>query len=136
MSAIATNCDVPVSVKCRIGVDDRDSYEELCESSSDTFNFLISSVAFSNIRKRPLSLHYTVPDHTHSDLRLDPIGSCMRTKKMSNGDKLQMLFVFLETVIFLEARITITFIVLHSFNEYSSFLIVTFPLLCWHSDIL
>ncbi|WVZ98468.1 hypothetical protein U9M48_043908 [Paspalum notatum var. saurae] len=31
MSAIAANCDVPVSVKCRIGVDDRDSYEELCE---------------------------------------------------------------------------------------------------------
>lgn len=33
MSAIAANCDVPVSVKCRIGVDDRDSYEELCEAS-------------------------------------------------------------------------------------------------------
>ncbi|XP_072976191.1 uncharacterized protein [Typha angustifolia] len=30
MSAIAANCDVPVSVKCRIGVDDHDSYEELC----------------------------------------------------------------------------------------------------------
>lgn len=31
ISAIAANCDVPVSVKCRIGVDDHDSYEELCE---------------------------------------------------------------------------------------------------------
>lgn len=31
MSAIASNCDVPVSVKCRIGVDDRDSYNELCD---------------------------------------------------------------------------------------------------------
>lgn len=31
MSAIAANCDVPVSVKCRIGVDDHDSYNELCE---------------------------------------------------------------------------------------------------------
>ncbi|KAG8083380.1 hypothetical protein GUJ93_ZPchr0015g6669 [Zizania palustris] len=31
MSAIAANCNVPVSVKCRVGVDDRDSYEELCE---------------------------------------------------------------------------------------------------------
>lgn len=31
MSAIAANSDVPVSVKCRIGVDDHDSYEELCK---------------------------------------------------------------------------------------------------------
>ena len=38
MSAIAANCDVPVSVKCRIGVDDRDSYEELCEYFSETFD--------------------------------------------------------------------------------------------------
>lgn len=29
--AIAANSDVPVSVKCRIGVDDRDSYNELCD---------------------------------------------------------------------------------------------------------
>jgi len=49
MSAIAANCDVPVSVKCRIGVDDRDSYEELCESSLDMFDFLISS--FSRLFK-------------------------------------------------------------------------------------
>ncbi|CAN6247969.1 unnamed protein product [Urochloa humidicola] len=47
MSAIADNCDVPVSVKCRIGVDDRDSYEELCEfvdkvvSKSSTRHFII-----------------------------------------------------------------------------------------------
>lgn len=31
VSAIAANSDVPVSVKCRIGVDDRDSYNELCD---------------------------------------------------------------------------------------------------------
>uniref|UniRef100_A0A0E0P6Q4 tRNA-dihydrouridine synthase n=1 Tax=Oryza rufipogon TaxID=4529 RepID=A0A0E0P6Q4_ORYRU len=47
MSAIAANCNVPVSVKCRIGVDDRDSYEELCEfvdkvvSKSPTRHFII-----------------------------------------------------------------------------------------------
>ncbi|KAL6660442.1 hypothetical protein ACP70R_001988 [Stipagrostis hirtigluma subsp. patula] len=47
MSAIAANSDVPVSVKCRIGVDDRDSYEELCEfvdkviSKSPTRHFII-----------------------------------------------------------------------------------------------
>lgn len=47
MSAIAANCDVPVSVKCRIGVDDRDSYEELCTfvdkvvSKSPTRHFII-----------------------------------------------------------------------------------------------
>lgn len=47
MSAIAANCDVPVSVKCRIGVDDCDSYEELCEfvdkvvSKSPTRHFII-----------------------------------------------------------------------------------------------
>lgn len=35
MSAIASNCDVPVSVKCRIGVDDRDSYNELCKTFID-----------------------------------------------------------------------------------------------------
>lgn len=49
MSAIAANCDVPVSVKCRIGVDDRDSYNELCEfvhtvtSRSPTRHFIIHS---------------------------------------------------------------------------------------------
>jgi tRNA-dihydrouridine synthase A len=32
MSAIATSSSVPVSVKCRIGVDDHDSYEELCKA--------------------------------------------------------------------------------------------------------
>ncbi|TKW03239.1 hypothetical protein SEVIR_7G012400v4 [Setaria viridis] len=47
MSAIAANCDVPVSVKCRIGVDDCDSYEELCDfvdkvvSNSPTRHFII-----------------------------------------------------------------------------------------------
>ncbi|XP_009393736.2 uncharacterized protein LOC135586130 isoform X1 [Musa acuminata AAA Group] len=47
MSAIASNCDVPVSVKCRIGVDDRDSYDELCNfihtvsSRSPTKHFII-----------------------------------------------------------------------------------------------
>ncbi|KAF8688158.1 hypothetical protein HU200_042388 [Digitaria exilis] len=47
MAAIAANCDVPVSVKCRIGVDDRDSYHELCEfvdkvvSKSPTRHFII-----------------------------------------------------------------------------------------------
>jgi len=49
MSVIAANCNVPVSIKCRIGVDDCDSYEELCESSSDMFDFLISS--FSRLFK-------------------------------------------------------------------------------------
>lgn len=33
MSAISANCDVPVSVKCRIGVDDHDSYSDLCETA-------------------------------------------------------------------------------------------------------
>ncbi|KAF5947834.1 hypothetical protein HYC85_013791 [Camellia sinensis] len=31
MSVIAANSDAPVSVKCRIGVDDHDSYNELCK---------------------------------------------------------------------------------------------------------
>lgn len=31
MSVIAVNSDAPVSVKCRIGVDDHDSYDELCK---------------------------------------------------------------------------------------------------------
>ncbi|PIA53607.1 hypothetical protein AQUCO_00900287v1 [Aquilegia coerulea] len=47
MSAIAAKCDVPVSVKCRIGLDDHDSYNELCEfiytvaSHSPTKHFII-----------------------------------------------------------------------------------------------
>ncbi|KAL5708172.1 hypothetical protein ACHQM5_018996 [Ranunculus cassubicifolius] len=47
MSAIAANCDVPVTVKCRIGLDDHDSYDELCEfidtvaSKSPTTHFII-----------------------------------------------------------------------------------------------
>lgn len=32
MSVIAAKTDVPVSVKCRIGVDDHDSYNELCNA--------------------------------------------------------------------------------------------------------
>ncbi|CAN6440268.1 unnamed protein product [Victoria cruziana] len=47
MAAIATNSSVPVSVKCRIGVDDRDTYDQLCEfidivsSCSPTRHFII-----------------------------------------------------------------------------------------------
>uniref|UniRef100_A0A1D1XTA0 tRNA-dihydrouridine synthase A n=1 Tax=Anthurium amnicola TaxID=1678845 RepID=A0A1D1XTA0_9ARAE len=47
MSAIAVNCDVPVSVKCRIGVDGRDSYSDLCDfvytvaSNSPARHFII-----------------------------------------------------------------------------------------------
>ncbi|XP_002277955.1 uncharacterized protein LOC100248175 isoform X1 [Vitis vinifera] len=49
MSVIAANSDVPVSVKCRIGVDDHDSYNELCDfiykvsSQSPTRHFIIHS---------------------------------------------------------------------------------------------
>ncbi|KAL2536727.1 FMN-linked oxidoreductase superfamily protein [Forsythia ovata] len=49
MSVIAANTDVPVSVKCRIGVDDHDSYNELCDfiykvsSQSPTKHFIIHS---------------------------------------------------------------------------------------------
>ncbi|KAK9283116.1 hypothetical protein L1049_011347 [Liquidambar formosana] len=47
MSVIAANSSVPVSVKCRIGVDDHDSYNELCDfiykvsSQSPTRHFII-----------------------------------------------------------------------------------------------
>ncbi|KAF3631634.1 Photosystem II 5 kDa protein, chloroplastic [Capsicum annuum] len=49
MSVIAANTNVPVSVKCRIGVDDHDSYNELCDfiyevsSQSPTQHFIIHS---------------------------------------------------------------------------------------------
>ncbi|KAK4411061.1 tRNA-dihydrouridine(20/20a) synthase [Sesamum angolense] len=49
MSVISANTDVPVSVKCRIGVDDHDSYNELCDfiykvsSQSPTKHFVIHS---------------------------------------------------------------------------------------------
>ncbi|KAG4134563.1 hypothetical protein ERO13_D08G164700v2 [Gossypium hirsutum] len=49
MSVIAANTNVPVSVKCRIGVDDHDSYNELCDfiykvsSLSPTRHFIIHS---------------------------------------------------------------------------------------------
>ncbi|KAJ9558327.1 hypothetical protein OSB04_012941 [Centaurea solstitialis] len=49
MCVIAANTDAPVSVKCRIGVDDHDSYEELCDfiykvsSLSPTRHFVIHS---------------------------------------------------------------------------------------------
>ncbi|XP_042491889.1 tRNA-dihydrouridine(20/20a) synthase-like isoform X2 [Macadamia integrifolia] len=47
MSAIAVNSDASVSVKCRIGVDDHDSYDQLCDfiytvsSQSPTRHFII-----------------------------------------------------------------------------------------------
>ncbi|KAG6545104.1 hypothetical protein Mapa_013428 [Marchantia paleacea] len=40
MAVIADNCDVPVTVKCRIGVDNYDTYEELC-----TFIETVSSMS-------------------------------------------------------------------------------------------
>ncbi|XP_020212126.1 uncharacterized protein LOC109796759 [Cajanus cajan] len=49
ISLIAANTDVPVSVKCRIGVDDHDSYNELCDfiykvsSQSPAKHFIIHS---------------------------------------------------------------------------------------------
>ncbi|KAL7158090.1 hypothetical protein ABFS83_02G119300 [Erythranthe nasuta] len=49
MSVISANTDVPVTVKCRIGVDDHDSYNELCDfiykvsSQSPTKHFIIHS---------------------------------------------------------------------------------------------
>ncbi|KAK4253738.1 hypothetical protein QN277_010376 [Acacia crassicarpa] len=49
MSVIAANTNVPVSVKCRIGVDDHDSYNELCDfiykvsSMSPVKHFIIHS---------------------------------------------------------------------------------------------
>lgn len=49
MSVIAAKTDAPVSVKCRIGVDDHDSYNELCDfiykvsSQSPTKHFIIHS---------------------------------------------------------------------------------------------
>lgn len=48
-SVIASNTDVPVTVKCRIGVDDHDSYNELCDfmytvsMTSPTKHFIIHS---------------------------------------------------------------------------------------------
>ncbi|GLT62288.1 hypothetical protein SLA2020_349360 [Shorea laevis] len=49
ISVIAANTNVPVTVKCRIGVDDHDSYNELCDfiykvsSLSPTRHFIIHS---------------------------------------------------------------------------------------------
>uniref|UniRef100_A0A1J3HAQ9 tRNA-dihydrouridine synthase A n=1 Tax=Noccaea caerulescens TaxID=107243 RepID=A0A1J3HAQ9_NOCCA len=49
MSAIAGNTNVPVTVKCRIGVDDHDSYDELCDfvykvsALSPTRHFIVHS---------------------------------------------------------------------------------------------
>ncbi|KAF7807388.1 tRNA-dihydrouridine(20/20a) synthase-like isoform X3 [Senna tora] len=40
MSVIAANTNVPVTVKCRIGVDDHDSYNELCD-----FIYKVSSMS-------------------------------------------------------------------------------------------
>lgn len=41
MSVIAANTNVPVSVKCRIGVDDHDSYNELCKSFINFLSLLV-----------------------------------------------------------------------------------------------
>lgn len=46
MSVIAANTDAPISVKCRIGVDDYDSYNELCKVLSYMFFLLLSYVYF------------------------------------------------------------------------------------------
>lgn len=49
MSVIAANTDAPVTVKCRIGVDNHDSYNELCDfiytvsSTSPTRHFILHS---------------------------------------------------------------------------------------------
>lgn len=46
MSVIAANTDAPISVKCRIGVDDYDSYNELCKVLSYMFFLLLTYVYF------------------------------------------------------------------------------------------
>ncbi|MQM18187.1 hypothetical protein Taro_051176, partial [Colocasia esculenta] len=56
MSAIAANCDVPVSVKCRIGVDDHDSYSELCETFVNLFMFFHSRMWVSVGKPPPFLL--------------------------------------------------------------------------------
>lgn len=48
MSVISANCDVPVSVKCRIGVDNHDSYNELCKDLSTIFYVSLSTVKVNN----------------------------------------------------------------------------------------
>lgn len=50
MSAIAANTNVPVSVKCRIGVDDHDSYDELCKAFRDTLlRSILSSISIGKM---------------------------------------------------------------------------------------
>lgn len=46
MSAIAANSDVPVSVKCRIGVDDHDSYNELCKTQFHSSLFVLLVIPY------------------------------------------------------------------------------------------
>ncbi|KAL8171487.1 hypothetical protein V2J09_023291 [Rumex salicifolius] len=45
MSVIAANTDAPVTVKCRIGVDDHDSYNELCKFFWGDFIYKVSSTS-------------------------------------------------------------------------------------------
>lgn len=52
MSVIAANTNVPVSVKCRIGVDDHDSYNELCkffQYSVNIFLYILSKITQKNL---------------------------------------------------------------------------------------
>ncbi|KAM2497709.1 hypothetical protein PS1_040055 [Malus domestica] len=53
MSVIAAHTDAPVSVKCRIGVDNHDSYNELCKFPlPDSSVYIVSKLVNINIEKK------------------------------------------------------------------------------------
>lgn len=73
MCVIAANTDAPVSVKCRIGVDDHDSYEQLCKFFY-LFIFLFSSIPPVCFIK--LSLRYTVEEVAYGHISCS-VGICI-----------------------------------------------------------
>ena len=59
MSVIAANSDVPVSVKCRIGVDNHDSYNELCKFS--VFILFVNTSKIKHCSTGELNLFFRKP---------------------------------------------------------------------------
>lgn len=84
MSVIADNSDVPVSVKCRIGVDDRDSYNELCKFLLHCLGTIIISFwiffFLSGITK-PIFVERKSIFRIPIDLAYNPPANQLRTQK-------------------------------------------------------
>ncbi|KAG6736100.1 hypothetical protein POTOM_061201 [Populus tomentosa] len=76
MSVIAANTDVPVSVKCRIGLDDHDSYNELCKDPLYAFYVYLLSYSLLPMIPYDMQICFAVSLFPYFHWTSQLIGKC------------------------------------------------------------